>query len=107
MAPAIHWLTGAPIYTTASDIPLDLRRAVLGRRPHPIKEDRVFAWLVFVSPTRSAGVTLLRHPGNAWSRLAPDGISLVQERGAEIAGALVVLQPGYIRISRQDITVPS
>lgn len=86
---------------TAQSINRDLIDQAYREQRILITEDKDFGWLVFVSQARSAGVILIRYPGNARSRLAPDVISLVQERGAEMAGAFVVMQPGYIRISRQ------
>lgn len=64
-----------------------------------ITEDKDFGWLVFVSRANSAGVILIRFPGNARSELADAIKKLVGDRGNDLPGAFVVVQPGYIRIS--------
>ena len=87
-------------YTTQS-IDRDLIEQAYQEQRILITEDKDFGWLVFVSQVESAGVILIRFPGNARSQLAQDIISLVKERSAEISGAFVVMQPGYVRISRQ------
>jgi predicted nuclease of predicted toxin-antitoxin system len=66
-----------------------------------ITEDKDFGRLVFAGKMPSAGVILIRFPGNARSRLAQVVVHLVRERGAEIGGAFVVIQPAHIRISHQ------
>jgi predicted nuclease of predicted toxin-antitoxin system len=63
-------------------------------------EDKDFGWLVFVSHADSAGVILIRFPGNARRTLAQTVKQLVQEQGKRLLGAFVVMQPGHIRISR-------
>jgi predicted nuclease of predicted toxin-antitoxin system len=65
-----------------------------------ITEDKDFGWLVFASHADTAGVILIRFPGNARSQLAKIITNLVKERGEEIIKAFVVVQPGQIRISR-------
>jgi predicted nuclease of predicted toxin-antitoxin system len=64
-----------------------------------ITEDKDFGWLVYVSQADSAGVILIRFPGNARTQLAETISQLILERGADLPGAFVVVQPGYIRIS--------
>lgn len=64
-----------------------------------ITEDKDFGWLVYVSRANSAGVILIRYPGNARRELAEAITKLVSDRGDEIPGAFVVIQPGHIRIS--------
>ncbi len=66
-----------------------------------ITEDKDFGWLVYVSHADSAGVILIRFPGNARRALAPAVIQLVQEHGESLIRAFVVMQPGVIRISRR------
>ncbi len=65
-----------------------------------ITEDKDFGWLVYVSRANSAGVILIRFPGNIRRELAEAISKLVTDRGEELAGAFVVVQPGNIRISR-------
>jgi predicted nuclease of predicted toxin-antitoxin system len=64
-----------------------------------ITEDKDFGWLVYVSRAYSAGVLLIRYPGNARTELAKAITKLVSDRGDELPGAFVVIQPGHIRIS--------
>lgn len=66
-----------------------------------ITEDKDFGWLVYVSRANSAGVILIRYPGNARKELAEAITKLVSDRGDELQGAFVVIQPGHIRISGQ------
>jgi len=66
-----------------------------------ITEDRDFGWLVFVSRTESAGVILLRFPGNARKTLAEVVLRMVREQRDNLAGSFVVVQPGHVRISRK------
>ncbi len=66
-----------------------------------LTEDKDFGWLVFVSHADSAGVILIRFPGNLRRTLAQTVRQLVREQGERLLGAFVVVQPGHIRISRQ------
>ena len=63
-----------------------------------ITEDKDFGWLVYVSRANSAGVILIRFPGKARHDLAETITRLVFERGEELTGAFVVVQPGQVRI---------
>jgi predicted nuclease of predicted toxin-antitoxin system len=65
-----------------------------------LTEDKDFGWLVFVSHAESAGVILIRFPGNARQTLVQTVRRLVREQGKQLLGAFVVVQPGHIRISR-------
>lgn len=65
-----------------------------------LTEDKDFGWLVFVSHAESAGVILIRFPGNARQTLVQTVRRLVREQGKRLLGAFVVVQPGHIRISR-------
>ncbi len=69
-----------------------------------ITEDKDFGWLVYVSRANSAGVILVRFPGNARSELAETIIQLVTDREEELLGGFIVVQPGKIRISGRKIT---
>lgn len=65
-----------------------------------LTEDKDFGWLVFASAMASAGVILIRFPGNARGKL-PDAVrKLVHERREQLPGAFVVMQPGHTRIRR-------
>jgi predicted nuclease of predicted toxin-antitoxin system len=65
-----------------------------------LTEDKDFGWLVYVSHADSAGVILIRFPGNARRILAETIKRLVREEGTRLAHAFVVVQPGQFRISR-------
>ena len=66
-----------------------------------LTEDKDFGWLVFVRHEESAGVILVRFPGDARHALQKAVMQLVQEQGAQLYGAFAVVQPGYIRLSRR------
>lgn len=59
-----------------------------------------FGQLVFASQVDSAGVILIRYPGNARKVLHEAIIKLIHEQGVEIQNAFVVMQPGQIRMRR-------
>jgi predicted nuclease of predicted toxin-antitoxin system len=65
-----------------------------------LTEDKDFGWLVFVSQEDSAGVILIRYPGNARARLGRDVSDLVRAEAHRLSGSFIVLQPGQVRISR-------
>jgi hypothetical protein len=60
-----------------------------------------FGQLVFASQADSAGVILIRYPGNARKSLQEAVVNLVREQGKDIENAFVVMQPGHIRVSRK------
>ena len=66
-----------------------------------ITEDKDFGWLVFVSHADSAGVLLIRYPGNARSILAQAVVDLAKQHFAELQNGFVVLQPNQVRFSRK------
>jgi predicted nuclease of predicted toxin-antitoxin system len=66
-----------------------------------LTEDKDFGWLVYVSHADSAGVILIRFPGNARQTLVQSVRQVVQEQGNRLFNAFVVVQPGHIRISRK------
>ena len=65
-----------------------------------LTEDKDFGQLVFASQADSAGVILIRYPGNARKTLQEAVAKLIHERGNDIRNAFIVMQPGYIRLSR-------
>lgn len=65
-----------------------------------LTEDKDFGQLVFASQAESAGVILIRYPGNTRKSLQEAVVKLVREQGNDIRNAFVVMQPGYIRVSR-------
>ena len=64
-----------------------------------LTEDKDFGWLVFVSHAGSAGVILIRFPGNARHSMVQTVRRLVQEQGERLFGTFVVVQPDHIRMS--------
>lgn len=66
-----------------------------------LTEDKDFGWLVYVSHVDSAGVILLRYPGDRRSRLGQAVVDVVQEHGVNLHGHFVVMQPGHVRIGRR------
>ena len=67
-----------------------------------LTEDKDFGWLVFASHSVSAGVILIRFPGNARSSLAQSILQLVRDHGTDLPDAFVVVQPGQVRFSRKE-----
>jgi predicted nuclease of predicted toxin-antitoxin system len=65
-----------------------------------LTEDKDFGQLVFASQADSAGVILIRFPGNARKALQETVVKLILERRDEIQNAFVVIQPSHIRVSR-------
>jgi predicted nuclease of predicted toxin-antitoxin system len=68
-----------------------------------ITEDKDFGWLAFVAQGRSPGVILIRFPASARSSLATSVQRLVDEQGAQLARAFVVLRPGSVRINPRPL----
>jgi predicted nuclease of predicted toxin-antitoxin system len=66
-----------------------------------LTEDKDFGWLVFVSHAESAGVILIRFPGNARQAMTRAVEQVVREQGETLLNAFVVVQPGHTRISRK------
>jgi predicted nuclease of predicted toxin-antitoxin system len=66
-----------------------------------ITEENDFGWRVFVSRVDSAGAILKRFLGNARTTLPGTILDLVREQGELLPGAFVVVQPGYVRLTRR------
>lgn len=66
-----------------------------------LTEDKDFGWLVYAGSASSAGVILIRYPGNARKQLADAVVRLVTTQGQQLRGNFVVLQPGQVRINRK------
>jgi predicted nuclease of predicted toxin-antitoxin system len=64
-----------------------------------ITEDKDFGWLVFVSHAESAGVVLIRFPGNARSTLSGTVVWLAENHASELQNAFVVLESNQVRFS--------
>jgi len=67
-----------------------------------LTEDKDFGWLVFVSHADSAGVVLIRFPGNARSALPGTVVWLAEKHASELQNAFVVLEPNQARFSRNS-----
>ena len=67
-----------------------------------LTEDKDFGWLVFVSHAESAGVVLIRFPGNAPSTLPGSVVLLAEKHASELQNAFVVLEPNQVRFSRNS-----
>jgi hypothetical protein len=65
-----------------------------------LTEDKDFGWLVYVSQSASAGVVLIRFPGNARESFPKLVAQLVRDHGSELADSFAVVQPGHVRIRR-------
>lgn len=66
-----------------------------------LTEDKDFGWLVFVSHVESAGVILMRFPGNVRRGMVEAVRRVVQVHGIQLVGAFVVVRPGLVRINRK------
>ena len=64
-------------------------------------EDKDFGQLVYASARTDGGVILIRFPGHARTALPQAVLDLVNEKGEQLLGCFVVVQPGRIRIGRQ------
>jgi predicted nuclease of predicted toxin-antitoxin system len=64
-----------------------------------LTEDKDFGRLVYASHAESAGVILIRFPGNVRQTLVKAVSRLVEEQGERLSRAFVVVQPGHVRIS--------
>jgi predicted nuclease of predicted toxin-antitoxin system len=67
-----------------------------------LTEDKDFGWLVFVSHADSAGVVLIRFPGNARSTLPGAIVWLAEKHASELQNTFVVLEPNQARFSRNS-----
>lgn len=65
-----------------------------------LTEDKDFGLLAYAVVRDTAGVVLIRYPGNARSILGADIVDFVAKVGARINGAFAVLEPGRARLSR-------
>lgn len=69
-----------------------------------LTEDKDFGRLVYASHADSAGVILIRFPGNARQTLVQAITALVRDQSDGLLGAFVVAQPGHVRISHRPGT---
>ena len=66
-----------------------------------VTEDKDFGWLVFVTHAQSAGVILIRFPGNARESLVQTMDELVRDQAENLADSFTVVEPGQVRISKR------
>lgn len=66
-----------------------------------LTEDKDFGWLVFASSAQSAGVILIRFPGQGRLTLVDMVRRVVREQAEQLDESFVVLQPGAVRITRK------
>jgi predicted nuclease of predicted toxin-antitoxin system len=65
-----------------------------------VTEDKDFGLLAYAIVHVTAGVVLIRYPGNARSRLGADVVDFIAKVGERITGAFTVLEPGRARLSK-------
>ena len=65
-----------------------------------LTEDKDFGVLVYAGGHQTAGVILIRFPGNARSSLGQAVTNVVAEFGDRLSKAFVVIEPGRARLSR-------
>lgn len=94
-----HDVTAVAEFAASSD---DTAVLAIARREGRtlLTEDKDFGLLAYASVRETAGVVLIRYPGNARSRLGAVVAAFVAEAGLRIPGAFVVLEPGRARLSR-------
>lgn len=63
-----------------------------------LTEDKDFGRLVFVDGLESAGVILIRFPGNARGQLVTTIVNLVRDQGEKLTRAMTVVEPAHVRI---------
>jgi predicted nuclease of predicted toxin-antitoxin system len=71
-----------------------------------LTEDKDFGWLVFISHEDSAGVILIRFPGNKRKTMSEAVLRIVNEYKEKLLNTFAVVQPGHIRISRKPKDSP-
>jgi predicted nuclease of predicted toxin-antitoxin system len=79
----------------------DIIKLSHAENPVLLTEDKDFGWLVFVSHVDSAGIVLIRYPGNARSALPSAVVGLAEKYAAELQNAFVVVEPNQVRFSRK------
>jgi predicted nuclease of predicted toxin-antitoxin system len=65
-----------------------------------LTEDKDFGLLAYAGGQETAGVVLIRFPGDVRRGLGDAAVSVVTELGERIRGAFVVIEPGRARVSR-------
>lgn len=93
------WLTKPYCFSPLDDRSL-INQANVERRIL-LTEDKDFGWLVFVSHEYSAGVLLLRFPGDKRKTMAEAVVRIIREQNEKLLNTFAVVQPGYVRINRK------
>ncbi|HEV8715841.1 MAG TPA: DUF5615 family PIN-like protein [Candidatus Binatia bacterium] len=65
-----------------------------------LTEDKDFGQLVYAHTRATGGVIFIRFPGNVRATLPKTVVNLVSEKGEQLIGCFVVVQPGRIRIGQ-------
>lgn len=65
-----------------------------------LTEDKDFGLLAYAGGQETAGVVLIRFPGNARSALGRTVVEVVTRFGDHLSKAFVVIEPGRARLSR-------
>jgi len=65
-----------------------------------LTEDKDFGQLVYANMQPSGGVIFIRYPAHVRSNLSKAVMSLIKEKGEQLASSFVVLRPGRIRKGR-------
>ena len=65
-----------------------------------LTEDKDFGVLAFAWEQSTAGIVLVRYPGDARSSVGAAVVRTVAELGDRLPGGFVVIEPGRARISR-------
>jgi predicted nuclease of predicted toxin-antitoxin system len=66
-----------------------------------IAEDKDFGVLAYADGRETAGVILIRFPGDVRSELGQTMVDAVAKLGDRLGGAFVVVEPGRVRLSRR------
>ena len=69
-----------------------------------LTEDKDFGQLAYAGGHKTAGVVLIRFPGNARRSIGQAVVSVVAELGDRLAAGFVVVEPGRARLSRSRVT---
>ena len=65
-----------------------------------LTEDKDFGLLAYAGGRHTAGVVLIRFPGNARSSLGPAVLDAVSQFGSRLSKGFVVVEPGRARLSK-------
>lgn len=69
-----------------------------------LTEDKDFGQLVYAHDEATGGVLLVRYGADSRSQLPSDVLQLVAQRGVDLVGRFVVMQPGRVRFGGKKIS---